>query len=198
MRIDPIARLAVIVLLLARPAAGHAQKSAVGEGSGAREAGVHFASFDVGIGAVKPEDVSAGLSYGVGFDLGNLPVRGTSARFGFRFWSATDDAAGVDIDDGLLELLVKAHFGSGRLRGYAGAGFGAHFFSARLADMPEVPDERDGFRPGLQLLLGAEAGLGGDRFLAAFVEGVGSLVSEPRHVIVQAGVRVRFDRLGGR
>jgi hypothetical protein len=193
-RNEPVTRLAV-ALLLAHPAVAGAQGSETGE---AGEAGVHFASFDVGIGAVAPEDVSIGLSYGVGFDLANLPVRGTSARLGFRFWSAADDAAGVDIDDGLLELLVKAHLGSGRLRGYAGVGFGAHFFAARLAETPDVKDDRDGFRPGLQLLLGAEAGLGRDRFLAAFVEGVGSLVSKPRHAIVQAGVRVRFDRLGGR
>lgn len=185
MRIEPAARFAAVALLVAPAAAAGAQ-------------GVHFASFDVGIGAVAPEDVSTGLSYGVGFDLANLPARGVSARLGFRFWSATDDAAGVDIDDGLLELLVKAHLGSGRLRGYAGAGFGAHFVSARLAAEPEVNDERDGFHPGLQLLLGAEAGLGRDRFLAAFVEGVGSLGPDPRHAIVQAGVRVRFDRLRGR
>lgn len=165
---------------------------------GAGDEGVHFASFDVGLGAVAPEDASTGLSYGVGFDLAHLPMRGVATRLGFRFWSATDDAAGVDIDDGLFELLVKAHFGSGRLRAYAGAGFGAHFVSARLADAPEVADERDGFHPGLQLLLGAETGLGRERFLAAFVEGVGSVVSEPRHAIVQAGVRVRFDRLRGR
>ena len=193
MRIDAVARFAAVALLLVPASAAGTQG-----GQDGGEDGVHFASFDVGLGAVVPEDASAGLSYGVGFDLANLPVRGVAARLGFRFWSATDDAAGVDIDDGLLELLVKAHLGSGRLRAYAGAGFGAHFVSARLADAPEVPDERDGFRPGLQLLLGAEAGLGRDRFLAAFVEGVGSLVSEPRHAIVQAGVRVRFDRLRGR
>lgn len=195
MRIEPAARFAAVALLFVQPAAAGAQDAAAG---GADEAGVHFASFDVGIGGVVPEDASAGLSYGVGFDLANLPVGGLSARFGFRFWSASDEGAGVDIDDGLLELLVKAHLGSGSLRGYVGAGFGAHFVSARLAETPEVPDARDGFHPGLQLLLGAEAGLGRDRFLALFVEGVGSLVSEPRHAIVQAGLRVRFDRLGGR
>lgn len=195
MRIDPAARFAAVALLLVQPTTARAQDAAAGAGD---ERGVHFASFDVGIGGVVPEDASAGLSYGVGFDLANLPVRGLAARLGFRFWSATDEAAGVDIDDGLLELLVKAHVGSGSLRGYAGAGFGAHFVAARLAETPEVPDARDGFHPGLQLLLGAEAGFGRDRFLAAFVEGVASIVSEPRHAIVQAGLRVRFDRLGGR
>lgn len=162
------------------------------------EPGVHFASFDVGIGAVAPENAAPGLSYGVGFDLANFPLHHTSARFGFRFWTATDDAAGVDIDDGLFELMVKTHLGGDAFRGYAGLGLGAHFFSARLAETPEVKDDRDGFRPGLQLLLGAEAGLGRDRFLAVFAEGVGSLVSRPRHAIVQAGLRVRFDRLRGR
>lgn len=195
MRIEPAARFAAVVLLFVQPAAGEAQDAAAGAGDGA---GVHFASFDVGIGGVAPEGASAGLSYGVGFDLANLPARDLSARLGFRFWSASDEAAGVDIDDGLFELLVKAHVGTGSLRGYVGAGFGAHFVSARLADAPEVPDARDGFHPGLQLLLGAETGLGRDRFLVAFVECVGSLVSETRHAIVQAGMRVRFDRLGGR
>lgn len=195
MRTETAARFAAVALLFVQPAVAGAQDAAAGAGD---EAGVHFASFDVGIGGVAPENAAPGLSYGVGLDLGNLPARGLSARFGFRFWSASDEAAGVDIDDGLLELLVKAHLGSGSLRGYVGAGFGAHFVAARLADTPEVPDARDGFHPGLQLLLGAEAGFGRDRFLAAFVEGAGSLVSETRHAIVQAGLRVRFDRLGGR
>lgn len=195
MRIEPAVRFAAVAIVLAAPPASGAQQGDAGAGN---DTGVHFASFDVGIGAVAPEDASAGLSYGVGFDVANLPVRGVSARLGFRFWSATDDAAGVDIDDGLLELLVKAHLGSESLRGYVGAGFGAHFVSARLAEAPEMNDARDGFHPGLQLLLGAEAGLGRERFLTAFVEGVSSLVSEPRHAIVQAGVRVRFDRLRGR
>lgn len=195
MGVEPAARFAAVALLLVQPTTAGAQEAAANAGD---EAGVHFASFDVGIGGVAPENAAAGLSYGVGFDLANLPARGLSARFGFRFWSATDEAAGVDIDDGLLELLVKAHLGSGSLRAYLGAGFGAHFVSARLADTPEVPDARDGFHPGLQLLLGAEAGLGRERFLAAFVEGTGNLVSETRHAVVQAGLRVRFDRLGGR
>ncbi|MFW6039481.1 MAG: hypothetical protein ACOC9N_00220 [Gemmatimonadota bacterium] len=201
MRIEPAARVVAVALLFAQPAVVGAQDAGAGadeETPAGDGTGVHFASFDVGIGGVGPENAAAGLSYGVGFDLANLPARGLSARFGFRFWSASDEAAGVDIDDGLFELLVKAHLGSGSLRGYVGAGFGAHFVSARLAETPEVPDARDGFRPGLQLLLGAEAGLGADRFLAVFVEGVGSLVSEPRHAMAHAGVRVRFDRLGGR
>lgn len=162
-----------------------------------RDRGVHFASFDVGIGAVFPDGASTGLSYGAGVNVANLLLAGTSARLGFRFWSATDEPNGVDIDDGLLELLLKAHLGSGPVRGYAGVGFGAHFVSARLAASPAVNDERDGFHPGLQLLLGAEAGLGEDQFMAVFLEGVGSGVSDVRHGLLQAGIRVRFDRLGG-
>lgn len=160
--------------------------------------GVRFASFDVGVGGAFPRDASVGLSYGAGADVANLLLDGTSLRFGFRFWSTDDEAAGVDIDDGLLELLLKTHLGSGPFRGYAGLGFGAHFVSARLADAPEVLDERDGFHPGLQLLLGAELDLGRDRFMAAFVEGTGSVMSDLPHGLLQAGVRVRFDRLDGR
>ena len=159
-----------------------------------RDRGVHFASFDVGIGAALPEGADAGLSYGVGFDLANLPAGGLATRFGFRFWSARDESAGVDIDDGVLELLLKARAGSGTLSGYAGAGVGAHFVSARLADMPEVQDERDGFHAGLRLLAGGEAALGDD-FLAVFLEGAGSVLSEIPHAVIHAGIRVRFDRL---
>lgn len=162
----------------------------------AQDAGVHFASFDVGIGGVGVRGTSPGLSYGVGADLANLPIPGLSGRFGFRFWS-TSDAAAVDIDDSLFELLLRKYVGEGSVRGYAGAGFGAHFVSARRRDDPAVEDARDGFHPGLQLQLGAEIGLG-DEFLAAFIEGVGSVTSDVRHAMVQAGIRVRFDRLGGR
>lgn len=185
MRSDTAALAAALLLAAAPPAF-------------AQERGVHFASFDVGLGAVLPEGASTGLAYGAGMDVANLLLDGTSMRFGFRFWSTDDEAAGVDIDDGLLELLLKAHVDTGAFRGYAGVGFGAHFVSARLADAPEIQDARDGFHPGLQVLLGAELGLGRDRFMAAFVEGTGSVVSDLRHGIVQAGVRVRFDRLGGR
>lgn len=160
--------------------------------------GARFSSFDVGIGAVLPERADVGVSYGVGFDVANLPASGLATRFGFRFWSTTDESAGVDIDDSVLELVVKAHLDHGAWRGYGGVGFGAHFVSARLAESPELLDERDGFAPGLQLLLGSELSLGRDDFLAAFVEGVGSVVSDVSHGMVQAGLRVRFDRLGGR
>lgn len=156
-----------------------------------------FSSFDVGIGPVLPEGLDTGLSYGAGFDVANLFVPGTSMRFGFRFWSSEDPAAGIDIDDGVLEVLLKVHFDHDRWRGYAGAGFGAHFISARLAATPEITDTRDGFEPGLQLLGGVEMTVGDDGFLAVFVEGEGALLSDLRHALVQAGVRVRFDRLGG-
>lgn len=163
----------------------------------AQDTSVHFGSFDVGIGGVAVHGTSPGLSYGVGADLVNLPFRGLSGRFGFRFWSTADAAAGTDIDDSLFELVLRKYAGEGRVRGYAGAGFGAHFVSARLRDDPAVEDARDGFHPGLQLQLGAEVGLG-DEFLAAFVEGIGSVTSDLRHAMVQAGIRVRFDRLGAR
>jgi len=163
----------------------------------AQDRGVHFASFDVGIGGVAVRGTSPGLSYGVGADLANLPFRGLSGRFGFRFWSTSDAVAGADIDDNLFEVMVRKYVGEGSVRGYAGAGFGAHFVSARLRDDPAVEDARDGFHPGLQLQLGAEVGLG-DEFLAAFIEGVGSVTSDVRHAMVQAGIRVRFNRLGGR
>lgn len=163
----------------------------------AQDRGAHFASFDVGIGGVAVRGASPGLSYGAGADLANFPFRGVSGRFGFRFWSATDDAVGVDLDDSLFELMLRKYVGEERVRGYAGAGFGAHLVSARLRDDPAVEDVRDGFHPGLQLQLGVEVGLE-DEFLAAFVEGVGSVTSDVRHAMVQAGIRVRFDRLGAR
>lgn len=191
MRAEPAVLLAAALAVVAtEPAAAQERQ----RGS---ERGVHFASFDVGIGAVFPRGVSTGLAYGAGFELGSFPVSGTSARLGFRFWSSEDERPDddVDIDDALLELLVKVDAGGGALSAYAGAGPGLHFVSARLADRPEVEDERDGLKLGLQVLGGAEAGLGRDRFIAVYVEGLGSLVSGLRHGLVQAGVRVRFDRL---
>lgn len=157
-----------------------------------------FASFDVGIGPVLPDGADTGLSYAAGFDVADLFIRGTAMRFGFRFWSSEDAAAGVDIDDGVLEVLLKVHFGREPWRAYVGAGFGGHFISARLAAMPEVTDALDGFEPGLQLLAGAEVTVGDRGFLAVFVEGEGAVVADLRHALVQAGVRVRFDRLGAR
>ena len=138
-----------------------------------------------------------GLSYGVGADIANLPFSGLSGRFDFRFWSTSSEGPGesIDVDDALFELALKKHLGGRSTRAYAGIGVGAHLVSARQRFEPGVEDPRDGFHPGLQLLLGAETGLG-DEFLAAFVEGVGSVVSDIRHVMLQAGVRVRFDRLG--
>lgn len=179
---------------LAATAALVPQRSALAQES----AGARFSSFDVGIGAAMPERSDVGVSYGVGFDVANLPASGLAARFGFRFWSTTDESADVDIDDSVLELVLKAHVDRGAWRGYAGVGFGAHFVSARLVESPALQDERDGFAPGLQLLVGSELSLGRDDFLAAFVEGVGSVVSGVSHGIVHAGLRVRFDRLGGR
>ncbi|MGI9037772.1 MAG: hypothetical protein ACR2GQ_02820 [Gemmatimonadota bacterium] len=157
-----------------------------------------FSSFDVGIGPVFPDGADTGLSYGAGFDVANLFVPGTALRFGFRFWTSEDPAAGVDIDDGVLEVLLKLHLGHEPWRGYIGAGFGAHFISARVAAMPETTVARDGFEPGLQLLAGLELTVGDQGFLAVFVEGEGAAVADLRHGLVQAGVRVRFDRLGAR
>lgn len=184
-----LAALVLLAIALLAPL-----RDAVAQGSD----GTRFSSFDVGIGAAVPERADVGVSYGVGFDLANFPLSGVAARFGFRFWSTTDEPAGVDIDDGVLEFVLKAHVDRGAWRGYGGLGLGAHFVSARLAASPEVQDERDGFAPGLQLLVGSELGLGRDDFLAVFVEGVGSIVSDVSHGMVQAGLRVRFDRLGGR
>lgn len=159
--------------------------------------GVRFSAFDVGIGAVLPDGASIGLAYAAGAELANFPFHGLATRLAFRFWSADDEPMDVDIDDGSINLLVKAFLERGDLRGYAGLGFGAHFVSARFAETPEIEDERDGFHPGLQLLLGGELGLG-DPFLALFLEGEGSVISDVPHATVLAGLRVRFDRLGRR
>jgi hypothetical protein len=185
MRIEPFV-VAAALTLGASPAAG-------------QDGRVRFASFDVGLGGVAVRGLPPGLSYGVGADVANLPFAGLSGRFGIRFWSTSRPAgtAIVDVDDTVFELVLKKHLGAGSTRAYVGAGAGAHAVSARLRFEPDVEDPRDGFHPGLQLVLGAETGLG-DEFLAAFVEGVGSVMSDVRHVMLQAGVRVRFDRLGER
>lgn len=184
--ISVAAVVAVVAALLAVP-----PSAAAGQ-----QRDVRFSSFDVGIGLVAPDDASLGLTYGVGFDVADLPLQGLSTRFGFRFWSSDDEPAGVDLDDGMLELLVKAHVDAGAARAYGGIGFGAHFIAARFADAPGVEEARDGFRPGLQALAGVETSIGADRFLEAFVEAVGSWLADVPHAVVQAGVRVRFDGRG--
>lgn len=186
MRIESLLLSAACLLVGASAAAG-------------QDTRVRFASFDVGLGGVAVRGMPPGLSYGVGADVANLPFAGLSGRFGFRFWSTSRPGASVvvDIDDTVFELVLKKHLGAGSTRGYVGAGVGAHAVSARVRFEPDVDDPRDGFHPGLQLLLGAETGLGDD-FLAAFVEAAGSVMSDVRHVMLQAGLRVRFDRLGGR
>lgn len=186
MRIEPLFLLAACLVVGVSPAAG-------------QDTRVRFASFDVGLGGVAVEGTPPGLSYGVGADVANLPLAGFSGRFGFRFWSTSrqTEAVFIDVDDTVFELMLKKHLGAGSTRAYVGAGVGAHVVSARLRFEPDVEDPRDGFHPGLQLLAGAETGLG-DEFLAAFVEAVGSVMSDVRHVMLQAGVRVRFDRLGRR
>lgn len=156
-----------------------------------------FAAFDVAIGAVAVDDAEPGLSYGAGLEVANLLVGGTTVRFGFRFWSTEDASTGVDIDDAVLEAVVKLHARLGRLTPYVGAGIGAHFVSARFASDPVLQDERDGFAPGLQLLAGSEVTVGGEAFLAPYVEAEGAFVAGVSHALLHAGVRVRFDRLSG-
>ena len=158
-----------------------------------------FASFDVGFGAVKSIDASWGLSYGVAFDVANLLIRGTSIRFGFRFWTADDTSADgriVDLDDSVFDVIVKKHFGPESLGAYAGLGVGAHVVNARFADRIEEKEARDGFRIGLDGVLGVQKSLADNGFITLFLEGQGSLASKVSQVALHVGIRIRFDRLG--
>ena len=158
-----------------------------------------FASFDVGFGVVLPEDAEVGISYGIGVDVANLLIRGTAIRFGFRFWTSEDeqpDGRLVDIDDAILSIMVKKNVTLGRLDAYGGLGAGGHFISARFHQLGEEAEKRNGFRPGLEGILGLEFPVVDHGFVSLFAEGQGSLVSELSQLSLHGGVRIRFDRLG--
>lgn len=158
-----------------------------------------FASFDVGFGVVLPEEGQTGISYGIGVDVANLLIRHASIRFGFRFWTSEDrlpDGQVVDLDDAILSIMLKKSASLGRLEGYGAIGPGGHFISARLGDFAERLDERNGFRLGLEGILGLEFPIVDRGFVNLFAEGQGSLVSELSQLSLHAGVRIRFDRLG--
>lgn len=164
-----------------------------------RSSRTRFASFDVGMGIVLPEGAQVGISYGVGVDVANLLIHGASIRFGFRFWTSEDglpDGRTVDLDDAVLSIMVKKGLTLGRLDAYAGLGAGGHFISARFDDLAAAADERNGFQPGLEGILGLEYPLADRGFVSLFAEGQGSLVSDLSQLSLQAGVRIRFDRLG--
>jgi hypothetical protein len=158
-----------------------------------------FASFDVGFGVVLPEDAEVGISYGIGVDVANLLISGAAIRFGFRFWTSEDeqpDGRLVDIDDAILSIMVKKNVTLGRLDAYGGLGAGGHFISARFHQLEEEAEKRNGFRPGLEGILGLEFPVVDHGFVSLFAEGQGSLVSELSQLSLHVGVRIRFDRLG--
>ncbi len=158
-----------------------------------------FASFDVGFGVVLPEDAEVGISYGIGVDVANLLIRGAAIRFGFRFWTSEDeqpDGRLVDIDDAILSIMVKKNVTLGRLDAYGGLGAGGHFISARFHQLEEEAERRNGFRPGLEGILGLEFPVVDHGFVSLFAEAQGSLVSELSQLSLHGGVRIRFDRLG--
>ncbi len=186
---------AVLALLLNAPPCVLAQSDAPEED--ARR--TRFASFDVGFGTTFPQDASVGISYGAGVDVANLLIRGVAIRFGFRFWTSDDvisDGRLVDLDDSILSLMVKKNMPLGGLEAYGGLGVGAHFVSARFHEISEQTEKRNGFRFGLDGILGLELPVVDDGFVSVFGEGQGSLVQDLSQLSLHAGVRIRFDRLG--
>lgn len=183
-------------LATAQGAAGPAHSDSTPDEQASR---TRFASFDVGFGVVLPEEGQVGISYGVGVDVANLLISGTAIRFGFRFWTSEDhipDGRTVDLDDAVLSIMVKKNIRLGRVDAYAGLGAGGHFIAARFDDLGAETEERNGFRPGLEGILGLEYPLADRGFVSLFGEGQGSLVSDLSQLSLQAGVRIRFDRLG--
>ena len=196
-----LSSLLFLALLLPQP--GLAQDALPSAGTGTEADGessrTRFASFDVGFGVVLPEEGRVGISYGVGVDVANLLVRGVSIRFGFRFWTSEDalpDGRLVDLDDSILSIMVKKSFTVGRLDAYGGLGPGGHFISARFHELEAETEKRNGFRLGLEGILGLEYPVVDQGFVSLFAEGQGSLVSDLSQLSLQAGVRIRFDRLG--
>jgi len=131
--------------------------------------------------------------------VANLLIRGTAIRFGFRFWTSDDvlpDGQLVDLDDAVLSIMVKKNFTLGRVDAYGGLGAGGHFISARFHELASETEDRDGFRPGLEGILGLGFPIVDQGFVSLFAEGQGSLVSGLSQLALHAGVRIRFDRLG--
>ena len=195
---------AILALLLAVPSAAAGQEEAAPADEIAPESGdggrTQFASFDVGFGVTVPQDASVGISYGAAVDVANLLIRGTAIRFGFRFWTSDDelpDGRLVDLDDSILSLIVKKNVQLGRLDAYGGIGGAGHFVSARFHEFLEQTEKRNGFRFGLEGILGLELPVVDDGFVSLFAEGQGSLVKDLSQVSLHGGVRIRFDRLGG-
>lgn len=193
----------LLFLTLLLPPAVFAQEAAPpadsAASSDAESNRTRFASFDVGFGVILPEEGQAGISYGVGVDVANLLIRGVSIRFGFRFWTSEDylpDGRLVDLDDSILSIMVKKNFTLGRLDAYGGLGPGGHFISARFHEEIAQTDKRNGFRPGLEGILGLEFPVVDQGFVSLFAEGQGSLVEDLSQLSLHAGVRIRFDRLG--
>lgn len=157
-----------------------------------------FASFDVGLGGVKPVDADWGLSYGVAFDVANLLIRGTSLRFGFRFWtseSTAEDGRAVDLDDSVFDVMVRKGFGGESFGGYGGIGVGLHVVNARFQRVIDEKEARDGANVALDGVLGVQASVADRGFISVFVEAQGGLMNEASHVAGHAGIRIRFDRL---
>ena len=109
---------------------------------------------------------------------------------------ALPDGRLVDLDDSILSIMVKKNFTLGRLDAYGGLGPGGHFISARFHELEAETEKRNGFRLGLEGILGLEFPVVDQGFVSLFAEGQGSLVSELSQLSLQAGVRIRFDRLG--
>ena len=200
-RRSAVARLLLLALLLPLPVLAQDVLHPTGADpdTDTESSRTRFASFDVGFGVVLPEDAQVGISYGIGVDVANLLIRGAAIRFGFRFWTSEDeqpDGRLVDLDDAILSIMVKKNVTLGRLDAYGGLGAGGHFISARFHQLEEETEKRNGFRPGLEGILGLEFPVVDHGFVSLFAEGQGSLVSELSQLSLHGGVRIRFDRLG--
>jgi hypothetical protein len=157
-----------------------------------------FSSFDVGFGGVKAVDASWGLSYGAAFDVDNLFIKGTSLRFGFRFWTADSrarDGRAVDLDDSVFNIMLKKSFGTDSFGGYGGMGGSLHVINARFQEAIDVKERRDGVNVALDGVLGVQKSLADHGFISLFTEAHGSLLNDASHIALHAGIRIRFDRL---
>lgn len=157
-----------------------------------------FEAVDVSMGAVLIQDAEPGIGFTVGADVSNLILKGFATRFSFRLW-ASENVLGplrvVALNDFAIGVMQRLHAGGpGGFAVYGGLGLSMHIISANI-EGTDLNGSRNGVKPGLDLQFGMEVPVAEEGFIELFGEGIGSLVPTISQVMIQVGVRLRFDSL---